>query len=37
MTTNNHYPVGVVVGLSDEMPLELVLLHLKAVGGVLEE
>jgi len=33
---NNHYPEGVVFGLSDEMPVELVLLHLKKVGGVLE-
>ena len=33
---NNNYPEGVVFGLSDEMPVELVLLHLKKVGGVLE-
>jgi len=34
---NNNYPVGVVVGLSSEMPVDLVLLHLKAIGGVLED
>ena len=33
---NNNYPEGVVFGLSNEMPVELVLLHLKKVGGVLE-
>jgi len=32
---NNNYPV--VVGSCVEMPFELVLLHLKCVGGVLEE
>jgi len=41
MTTNNinnnHYPVGVVYGATWEMPVELVLLHLKKIGGVLEE
>ena len=34
---NNNYPVGVVYGPTCEMPVELVLLHLKALGGVLEE
>jgi len=34
---NNHYPVGWVVGSSNEMPVELVLLHLKKIGGVLKE
>jgi len=34
---NNNYPVGVVFGSCDEMPLELVLLHLKKIGGVLKE
>ena len=33
---NNHYQEGVVFGLSVEMPVELVLLHLKAIGGVLK-
>lgn len=37
MQNNNHYPVGWVVGSSDEMSVELVLLHVKKVGGVLEE
>lgn len=32
---NNNYPV--VVGSCDEMPFELVLLHLKHMGGVLKE
>lgn len=34
---NNHYPVGYVVGLSSEMPVELFVLHVKKLGGVLEE
>ena len=34
---NNHYPVGVVFGSCDDMPVELVLLHVKKLGGVLEE
>ena len=34
---NNHTQSGFVVGLSSEMPVELVLLHLKKVGGVLED
>jgi len=34
---NNHYPVGVVFGSSSKMPVELVLSHLKKVGGVLKE
>ena len=34
---NNHYPVGVVFGCSSEMPVELVVLHLKAVGDVLKD
>ena len=34
---NNNYPEGVVFGLSNEMPVELVLLHLKKIGGVLEK
>ena len=33
---NNHYPEGVVFGLSSEMPVELVLLHAKKIGSVLE-
>ena len=33
---NNHYQEGVVFGLSEEMPFELVILHLKQIGGVLE-
>lgn len=34
---NKYYPQGIVFGLSDEMPVELVILHLKAIGGVLKE
>ena len=34
---NNHVGKGYVLGLSSEMPVELVLLHLKKVGGVLED
>ena len=34
---NNIYPVGVVYGSSGEMPVDLVLLHLKKIGGVLED
>ena len=34
---NNYYPVGVVFGSCDEMPVELVLSHLKKIGGVLKE
>ena len=34
---NNHYPVGVVFGSCDDMPVELVLLHVKKLGGVLED
>ena len=34
---NNHYPQGVVFGCSNEMPIELVILHLKEIGGVLKE
>ena len=34
---NNNYPVGFVIGSSNEMPVDLVILHLKAIGGVLEE
>lgn len=34
---NNHYPEGVVFGLSNEMPVELVVLHVKKIGGVLKE
>ena len=33
---NNHYPVGWVVG-SCGVSFELILLHVKAVGGVLRE
>jgi len=33
---NNHYPVGWIVGSCD-VPFELVLLHVKSVGGVLKE
>ena len=34
---NNHKQSGFVVGLSGEMPVDLVLLHLKKIGGVLED
>lgn len=34
---NNHTQSGFVVGLSSEMPVELVLLHAKKIGGVLKE
>jgi len=34
---NNHTKKGVVYGLTCEMPVELVLLHLKQIGGVLRE
>lgn len=34
---NNHYPVGYVIGSCDVMPVELVLLHVKSIGGVLKE
>jgi len=34
---NNHKQSGFVVGLSSEMPVDLVVLHLKQIGGVLEE
>lgn len=37
MTINNHYPEGAVFGSCVEMPVELVLLHAKKIGGVLEE
>lgn len=37
MTTNNNYPEGVVFGSCGEMPVELVVLHLKQIGGVLVE
>lgn len=33
---NNHYPVGFVIGSTCEMPVELVVLHVKKIGGVLE-
>lgn len=32
---NNNYPV--VFGCSNNMPVELVILHLKEIGGVLEK
>ena len=34
---NKYYPVGFVIGSSNEMPVDLVILHLKAIGGVLKE
>ena len=34
---NNHVGKGYVLVLSSEMPVDLVLLHLKKIGGVLEE
>jgi len=34
---NNHVGKGYVIGSSYEMPVELVLLHIKKIGGVLEE
>jgi len=33
----NHTERGFVVGSCEEMSLELVLLHLKKIGGVLKE
>ncbi len=33
---SNHTQNGLVFGSCDDMPFELVLLHLKVVGGVLE-
>jgi len=33
---NKYYPAGVVFGLSNVMPVELVLLHAKKIGVVLE-
>ena len=34
---SNHYPIGVVFGPTCEMPVELVLLHVKEIGGVLRD
>ena len=34
---NNYYQEGVVFGSCGEMPFELFLLHVKKIGGVLEE
>ena len=34
---NNHYQQGFVIGSSNDMSVELVLLHVKKVGGVLKE
>ena len=35
-TNNNHYQEGVVFGSCNDVPLELVILHLKKIGGVLK-
>ena len=37
MNNNNYYPEGLVFGSCNEMTVELVLLHLKKIGGVLED
>ena len=34
---NNHVGKGYVIGSIHEMPVDLVLLHLKKIGGVLED
>ena len=37
MNNNNYNNKGYVIGPCSEMPVELVLLHLKKIGGVLEK
>lgn len=33
---NNHYKSGFIIGSTIEIPVELILLHVKKIGGVLE-